>query len=215
MTRQPKSVVPGLIDAHAHMDREGLKDIYPSLAGARSIDDVLEMIRALVAGAEPGEWIVTMPIGDPPSYWDTPNNLKEKRFPDRRDLDRVAPDNPVYIRAIRGFWRHALPLVSIANTSALEIAGIGPEIRPPCDTVTIERNEDGVPSGIFTEWSYMPTVELTLIGRAVGLPRKTASRGSGGPCRPTTRVARRACSRSMAWPAKCSAHTGRCTSVAN
>ncbi len=162
-----KSVVPGLIDAHAHMDREGLKDIYPSLAGARSINDVLEMIRALVAGAEPGEWIVTMPIGDPPSYWDTPNNLKEKRFPDRRDLDRVAPDNPVYIRAIWGFWRHALPLVSIANTRALELAGVGPETRPPCDTVTIERDDDGSPSGIFTEWSYMPIVELTLM-RACG-----------------------------------------------
>lgn len=162
-----KSVVPGLIDAHAHMDREGLKDVYPSLAGARSIDEVLELIRALVADAKPGEWIVTMPIGDPPSYWDTPNNLKEMRFPDRRDLDRVAPDNPVYIRAIWGFWRHALPLVSIANTRALEIAGIGPETRAPCDTVTIERGDDGAPSGIFTEWSYMPIVELTLM-RACG-----------------------------------------------
>ena len=28
-------VVPGLIDGHAHMDREGLKDVLPSLAGCR------------------------------------------------------------------------------------------------------------------------------------------------------------------------------------
>ena len=26
-----KAVIPGLVDSHAHMDREGLKDIYPSL----------------------------------------------------------------------------------------------------------------------------------------------------------------------------------------
>ena len=40
--------MPGLVDAHAHMDREGLKTLYPSLAGARSIDDVLQRIESLV-----------------------------------------------------------------------------------------------------------------------------------------------------------------------
>ena len=43
-----RAVMPGLIDAHAHMDREGLKSICPSLAGARSIDDVHQRIEALV-----------------------------------------------------------------------------------------------------------------------------------------------------------------------
>src|SRR6267143_3412713 len=42
-----RTVIPGLIDAHAHMDREGLKAVCPSLAGARSIDDVLQRIEAL------------------------------------------------------------------------------------------------------------------------------------------------------------------------
>ena len=60
-----KTIMPGLIDGHAHMDREGLKDVYPSLEGARSIDDILERISALVQSAEPDEWIVTMPVGDP------------------------------------------------------------------------------------------------------------------------------------------------------
>ena len=108
-----KAVVPGLIDGHAHMDREGLKDVYLSLAGARSIDDVLARIESLAAAAAPGAWIVTMPVGDPPYYRDVPDILAEKRFPNRWDLDRVAPDNPVYIRSIWGFWRHTLPLVSI------------------------------------------------------------------------------------------------------
>ncbi|MEK7714324.1 MAG: amidohydrolase family protein, partial [candidate division NC10 bacterium] len=89
-----RAVVPGLIDAHAHMDREGLKSLCPSLAGARSIDDVLARIESLVRAAAPSEWIVTMPIGDPPYYFDVPKNLKEGRFPTREDLDRVAPENP-------------------------------------------------------------------------------------------------------------------------
>ena len=39
-----KLVVPGLIDGHAHLDREGLKDTLPTLAGCRSIRDIQERI---------------------------------------------------------------------------------------------------------------------------------------------------------------------------
>ena len=60
------AVIPGMIDGHAHLDREGLKNIFPSLAGCASIDDVLQRIEELVKETEPGEWVVTMPIGDPP-----------------------------------------------------------------------------------------------------------------------------------------------------
>lgn len=95
-----RTVIPGLIDGHAHMDREGLKDHLPSLAGARNIDDILQIVEAKVKTAQPGDWIVTMPVGDPPQYWNVPECLAEGRVPNRHDLDRVSPDNPVYIRAI-------------------------------------------------------------------------------------------------------------------
>ena len=42
-----KLVVPGLIDGHAHMAREGLKDVLPSLSGCRSVADILDRIREL------------------------------------------------------------------------------------------------------------------------------------------------------------------------
>src|SRR5512136_2982415 len=70
--------VPGLFDGHAHMDREGLKLKWPSLAGARSIDDILQVVEGLVRRAAPGEWIVTMPIGEPPLYEGVPDTLAEK-----------------------------------------------------------------------------------------------------------------------------------------
>ncbi len=158
------AVIPGLIDGHAHMDREGLKEVYPSLEGARSIDDILQIIDALVQERETGAWIVTMPIGDPPSYFDVPDILKEKRFPTRYDLDRVAPDNPVYIRSIWGFWRHSLPLVSIANSRALELAGVTRDTAAPCDSIEIDKDPStGEPSGIFIENTYMPIIELSLM----------------------------------------------------
>ncbi|MBI2371132.1 MAG: amidohydrolase, partial [Deltaproteobacteria bacterium] len=158
-----RTVLPGLVDGHAHMDREGLKSLNPSLAGARSIGEILSIIEREVRKARPGEWIVTMPIGDPPYYWDVPDILAEKRFPNRWDLDQVAPDNPVYIRAIWGFWRHTTPLVSIANSLALRLAGITRETQPPCAGIEIEKDATGEPTGVFYESGFVPTVELSLM----------------------------------------------------
>ncbi|MCC7487121.1 MAG: amidohydrolase [Burkholderiales bacterium] len=163
-----RAVVPGLIDGHAHVDREGLKLVFPSLGKVRSIADIQERIAALVRGARPGEWIVTMPIGDPPTYFNVPEILRERRFPTRHDLDRVAPRNPVYIRSIWGFWRHTTPLVSIANTRALELAGITRETASPLPSVEIEKDASGEPTGVFIENTLMPVVELTLMRCAPG-----------------------------------------------
>ena len=164
-----RAVMPGLIDGHSHLDREGLKSVFPSLAGCACIDDVLERIAALAADAEPGEWIVTMPIGEPPYYWDTPNNLREKRYPTRWELDRVAPDNPVYIRPIWGFWRHIQPLDSIANSRALALAGIDAATQSPMPEIEFERDaETGEPNGIIHEWTFMPIAELSFFRMAPG-----------------------------------------------
>ena len=104
-----KTVVPGLIDGHAHMDREGLKSIFPALGKVRSISDIQDRIADLARSGPPGEWIVTMPIGDPPFYFDVPDLLAEKRWPTRQELDVAAPRNPVFIRSIWGFWRWPRP----------------------------------------------------------------------------------------------------------
>ncbi len=172
-----RAVVPGLVDAHAHMDREGLKALLPSLAGARSIDDVLQRIEALVKAAAPGDWIVTMPLGNPPYYFDVPANLREKRYPTRRDLDRVSSRNPVYIRSIWGYWRHSLPLVSIANSEALRLAGVTRETVPPWDGIQIERDPAGEPTGIFVEQTYIPVVELSLMAAAPRFTHADRARG--------------------------------------
>src|SRR5712671_1291416 len=158
--------VPGLFDGHAHMDREGLKLKWPSLAAARSIDDILQIVDGLVRRAAPGEWIVTMPIGEPPLYEGVPDNLAEKRWPTRHDLDRVAPDHPVYIRAIWGHWRNTLPLVSIANSRALARAGIDRDTRPPAPSIEIQRDARGEPTGVLIEHTYKPLVEHTLMAVA-------------------------------------------------
>jgi hypothetical protein len=158
-----KTIIPGLIDGHAHMDREGLKYVYPSLGGARSINDVLKIVEQEVKKVKPGEWIVTMPVGAPPSYANNPSILKEKRFPNRWDLGKVSPNNPVYIRGIWGFWNRP-PIVSIANSYALKLANITKETEPPYKGVTIEKDPStGEPTGVFTESSLVPVMEFSLM----------------------------------------------------
>jgi len=155
-----KSVIPGITDGHAHMDREGLRNVFPSLGRVRSIGDIQERIADLARGRKPGEWIVTMPIGDPPYYFDVPDILAEKRWPTRQELDRAAPNNPVYIRSIWGFWRGTLPIVSCANTEALKRAGITRDTSSPVKTLTIVKDAAGDPTGVFVEQEMQPIAEL-------------------------------------------------------
>ncbi len=123
--------------------------MFPSLGRVRSIRDIQERIAELARGKRAGEWIVTMPIGDPPYYFDVPDILAEKRWPTRQELDVAAPGHPVYIRSIWGFWRGTFPLVSCANTEALQRAGITRETVAPVDTLTIEKDANGDPTGII------------------------------------------------------------------
>jgi predicted amidohydrolase YtcJ len=166
-----KTVMPGLIDGHAHMDREGLKNVFPSLGHVRSIRDIQDRIAELARNTKPGEWIVTMPIGDPPFYFDVPDILAEKRWPTRQELDAAAPNNPVLIRSIWGFWRSTPPLVSCANTEALKRAGITRATVSPVDALTIEKDANGDPTGVFIESEMQPIAELIWFRQATEFSR--------------------------------------------
>lgn len=163
-----RTLVPGLSDGHAHMDREGLKQVFPSLGPVRSIADVQARIAELARAQPPGRWIVTMPIGTPPAYFDAPECLAERRWPTRHELDAAAPDHPVLIRSIWGYWRHTPPLVSIANSAALRAAGIDRGTVSPTPTLLIERDAHGEPTGVFSEQAMMPIVEHSLLSCAPG-----------------------------------------------
>jgi predicted amidohydrolase YtcJ len=166
-----RAVLPGLIDGHAHMDREGLKSVFPSLGTVHSIRDIQDRIAVLAHDARPGDWIVTMPIGTPPYYFDVLDLLAEKRWPTRLELDEAAPRNPVFIRPIWGLWRHTLPLVSCANSLALAHAGITRETVSPIETLEIVRDAGGYPTGVFIEHDFQPLVELLYFRDASSFTR--------------------------------------------
>ena len=171
-----KAVMPGLYDGHAHMDREGLKSIFPALGPVRTIRDIQDRIAELARSRAPGEWIVTMPIGDPPFYFDVPGTLAEKRWPTRQELDAAAPNNPVFIRSIWGFWRSTPPLVACANTLALQRAGITRDTVSPVAALTIEKDKNGDPTGVFIEDGMQPTAELIWFRKATEFTRADRAR---------------------------------------
>jgi predicted amidohydrolase YtcJ len=158
------TVVPGLVDAHAHLDREGLKHLYPSLARCRSIADIQALVRRLAARRPPGEWVVTMPVGTPPFYADAPGCLAERRWPTRGDLDEATPSHPVYLRGIWGYWNKP-PVHSVANSAALARAGVTRDTVAP-KGVEIVRDAAGEPTGLFVEHNLIQVLEFTLMQAA-------------------------------------------------
>ena len=157
-----RTALPGFIDAHPHMDRLGLKTRGGvAIAGLTSVAEIVEAVREAAEGVAPGEWIVTMPMGAPPhEYIYLPEQLAEGRFPNRHDLDAAAPNNPVYIRSVWGWWARD-PFPSVANSMALARSGITRDTPAP-HKVRIDKDANGDPTGIFLEGNFAPILEYTL-----------------------------------------------------
>ncbi|MBI3079711.1 MAG: amidohydrolase [Deltaproteobacteria bacterium] len=111
-----RAVIPGLYDTHNHMLSTGIARRRVDLSRARSIQDVLDAVAARVRASRPGEWIVAS------GGWHE-GLLRERRFPTREEIDRVAPNNPVYIP--RGGHN------AVVNSLAFKLAGITKDTASP------------------------------------------------------------------------------------
>src|SRR5690554_184599 len=103
-----QTVVPGLIDAHAHLYGMGTAMQQVDLVGAKSYDEVLERV---VVFQEEKQMPYIQGRG-----WDQ-NLWEDKNYPTKEKLDALFPDTPVALRRIDG---HAM----LVNSKALELAGI-------------------------------------------------------------------------------------------
>ncbi len=130
-----KTVVPGLIDTHAHFKAAGLSDYVVNMSGAKTVAEALDAIRQFVAKKKPGEWIVG-------GAWHPPSQLAEKRYLTRQEIDSVAPNNPVYLRTVGHF--------SMANTLALEKAEVTRSTPNPSGG-SFEHDAAGELTGVLVE----------------------------------------------------------------
>lgn len=135
--------MPGFNDAHTHLASAGMKQLSVDIEGAKSLADFQQRIRGALKNYKSGEWITG-------SGWDH-TLWPEKRFPTRWDLDAVSKDHPMM------FWRvdgH----VAVANSRALEIAGIAKNTPDP-PAGHIERDaKSGEPDGMLEEDAAMSLV---------------------------------------------------------
>jgi predicted amidohydrolase YtcJ len=128
-------ILPGLRDAHLHPVGYTASLHRPSLKNASGFGDI-EVILSEAAASQPaGTAVTALRLDD--------ETLAEGRLPDRRLLDRAVPDRPALIVRYCGH-------VSVANTAALEIAGIGPDTPDPAGGI-IDRGPDGLPTGVLRE----------------------------------------------------------------
>jgi predicted amidohydrolase YtcJ len=156
------AIIPGFNDTHAHMDTEGMKLVHPPLTGCRSIADVTARIGALAAETPLGNWVVTMPVGEPPHYFGGPEILEEARMPTRDELDHAAPDHPVCILPPSGYWGKP-PCYMALNSRALALNGIGKETEPSLLGIEILKDETGEPTGVFVDNNPREAAQLDLM----------------------------------------------------
>jgi predicted amidohydrolase YtcJ len=133
--------IPGFIEGHGHLMGLGRARLQLDLIGTASYEDLLDVVTAAVAEAEPGEWIVGR--GWHQSKWDPAPEPAVRGFQTHDALSAASPDNPVLLR-------HASGHASFANAMAMEMAGVTSATPDPPGGEII-RNAQGEPTGIFVE----------------------------------------------------------------
>src|SRR2546428_110819 len=100
-------VVPGFIDAHAHMADSAGERGWIRIAGTRTLEDAVARLRKAATSRPPGGWLLGID-------WDE-SKWPERRFLTREDLDRVSTDHFVVARRIDCH-------IGSLNSKALELA---------------------------------------------------------------------------------------------
>jgi len=130
-----KTVIPGMIDAHAHLLGlgQGLQTI--DLRGTTSYDAVIAKVVERRDGTANGRWIVGR-------GWDQ-NDWADTRFPEHAALSAKTAEHPVLLERVDG---HAV----LVNAAALKAAGISRDTSDPAGG-RIERDAQGEPTGVLVD----------------------------------------------------------------
>ncbi len=137
-----RTAIPGLTDTHVHLAEKGtaekeLVDCRDFYTEVHSIPEILERLKKRASELPKGTWVVAH--GSPMQDF----RLKDKRFPNRNDLDRVLADYPVSI----SFGAH----ITVGNSKALALAGITRDTPDPAGGAIRRDPQSGEPTGELHE----------------------------------------------------------------
>lgn len=133
--------IKNLYDSHSHLLLTGQVAAEPSLSGLRSIEDLAQV--KFKPEVLRGPWRAAF-------GWDE-NSWPGKRLPTRHDLDRLFPEEPVYLSRCDG---HS----SVTNTAGLKLLGYW-DSPPEIVGGQILLGEDGRPNGRLTENAHYRAME--------------------------------------------------------
>jgi predicted amidohydrolase YtcJ len=127
-----QTVLPGFSDTHNHqLTQGGTLSVAVDLTNIHSIADIAGAITKRASEVKPGEWITGTR-----GWWEY--ELKDGRLPNRFDLDKAAPNNPVTIPG---------PHYTIVNSMALKLAGITKDSKDPQGGEIRKDLKTGEPTG--------------------------------------------------------------------
>jgi predicted amidohydrolase YtcJ len=131
-----RTATPGLIDSHGHFADGGVSELYDvKLSDTTSIAEIVRRVGERAVALKRGEWVLG-------SGWDE-GKLAELRYITAADLDKVTPNNPVWLMHTTGHY-------GAANSYALKLAHIVADTRNP-PAGTIDRDAQDQPTGVLKE----------------------------------------------------------------
>ena len=152
-----RTVIPGMVDAHAHLLglATSLRNVL--LSGSNTYAEVIRRVAERTRTTKPGEWVEGR-------GWDQ-NLWPEKSFPTHQVLSTATPNNPVVLKRVDG---HAL----LANAMAMRLAGITAATKDP-EGGKIVRLPNGDPSGVFVDNAQglvtrrIPSLSAPVLSQAI------------------------------------------------
>jgi predicted amidohydrolase YtcJ len=154
---QGQLAIPGFIESHGHFTGVGGAQLELNLMNVESWDKILLMVADAVSRAKPGQWIYGR--GWHQEKWTSRPEPNVEGFPTHASLDKVSPNNPVYLV-------HASGHAAFANGKAMELSGIRRPTESPAGG-EILRDAKGDATGLLRERAQ------GLIKRGAGAPRPT------------------------------------------
>ncbi len=153
-----QTAIPGFIEGHGHFTGIGQAKLGLELMNVKSWDEIVKMVGDAAAKARPGQWIIGR--GWHQEKWTSVPQPSVEGFPTHESLDKVSPNNPVYLT-------HASGHASFANAKAMELSNLTAKTPNPAGG-EILKDKAGNPTGLLRETAS------GLIRRGAGQPVPTA-----------------------------------------
>jgi predicted amidohydrolase YtcJ len=141
-----RTLMPGFIDSHLHITMYGTNELSVSCKSGQiqSIQDLIKSLKERAKNTPKGEWVRAWGYNE--------ENIAEKRFPTKEELDDVSAEHPILV--IR-----TCSHMSAVNSYALSIANIDRNTQDP-EGGKYEKDGAGKLTGLLIENAHMKMFSL-------------------------------------------------------